>query len=113
MKELNLDDLCPESIEVIHKGEKYLLEPLSTERLLQIVPIWEKYSDVNEKDLKSQLTLAMEFISEILPEFPADSLNKLTAIQLRAFMTAIMETMGLEEVEAEGEATKGPKEEKS
>lgn len=113
METLNLDKLCPESMEVVHKGKAYLLEPMSTERLLEIVPIWEKYSDVDKKDLKEQLALSTEFLGQILPDFPGNDLKKLTVWQLRAFMEAVMKTMGLEEIEDEGKGDEGPKEDKS
>lgn len=112
MKQLNLDDLCPESVEITYKEKTYILEPLNTERLLEIIPIWNKYGEADEKDLAVQMKLAAEFIGEVLPEFPSESMGKLTAMQLKAFMDAILSTMGLVESDDE-EVESNPKKEKS
>ena len=112
MKQLNLDDLCPESVEITYKEKTYILEPLNTERLLEIIPIWNKYGEAEEKDLAVQMKFAAEFIGEVLPEFPSESMGKLTAMQLKAFMDAILSTMGLVESDDE-EVESNPKKKKS
>lgn len=109
MKIINLDEMCPESATIVHNQKEYLLAPLGTEELLRIIPVWEKYSGVGAPtDLATQLNLSIEFISQVLPDFPEEELRKLTAVQLRHLMTAVMNTIGLTEPDEKAGA-EGPK----
>lgn len=95
-KKLNLDELRPEDVEITYGGHIYLLEPLSTERLVEIAPIWEKYKGVKDIDLGQQLEFAIEFLGDVLPEFPLEGLKKMTPKQLKMFMQEVAETLGAE-----------------